>query len=104
MALPPGYLAILDAAEKMSIHLTKDEAYFLERMMQDNGWVIVAHWQVDETKRHPGLIVEHEDSTTLVQRAQAKVRDVRDGDIGIDGLIKTIDQLAETLRNNGCQG
>lgn len=41
--------------------------------------------------------------TTLVQRAQAKVRDVRDGDIGIDGLIKTIDQLAETLRNDGCQ-
>jgi len=60
MALPPGYLAILAAAEQMSIKLTKDEAYFLERVMSDRGWVIVAHWQVDESKRHPGLIVEEQ--------------------------------------------
>jgi hypothetical protein len=33
----------------------------------------------------------------LVQRAQAKARDVRDGEISIDGLIRTIDQLAEML-------
>lgn len=57
MALPPGYLAILAAAEEMSIKLTKDEAYFIERVMSDKGWVIVADWQVDESKRHPGLIV-----------------------------------------------
>jgi hypothetical protein len=54
MALPPGYLAILAAAETMSIPLTKDEAYFLERVMKDNGWVIVAHWQVDDSKMYPG--------------------------------------------------
>jgi len=61
MALPPGYLAILAAAQEMSIKLTKDEAYFIERVMKDRGWVIVADWQVDESKLHPGPIVGEQD-------------------------------------------
>jgi hypothetical protein len=33
----------------------------------------------------------------LARRAQAKARDVRDGEIPIDALIRTLDQLAELL-------
>lgn len=36
-------------------------------------------------------------SLRLAWRAQAKARDVRDGLIEIDGLIRTLDQLAENL-------
>ena len=79
MALPPGYLAILAAAEKMSIKLTRDEAYFLERVMKDNGWVIVANWQVDESKRHPGFPSDAEYVDNLVADEELADDRVREG-------------------------
>jgi hypothetical protein len=85
MALPPGYLAILDAAEKMSIKLTKDEAYFLERVMKDDGWVIVAHWQVDESKRHPGPKSDADYVDGLIAEAETGSRMWNGGRDDLDG-------------------
>lgn len=58
MALPPGYLGLIAAADALGIELDKEQAIAIEEHLNAHGREIVATWQVDESKRHQGLFLE----------------------------------------------
>jgi hypothetical protein len=48
MALPPGYLALLEAARACGVApFSRDDAIRVEDYLKVRGWVIVADWLVD---------------------------------------------------------
>lgn len=62
MALPPGYLTILNVARALGwteFKLSREEAVELERRMRASGWVIVPKWMVSDT-RPAGVVLEHD--------------------------------------------
>lgn len=60
MALPPGYLALCEAAAHSDrlAGFTREDAIFIEDYLRYYGWEIVPAWMVDRSRRPAGVVIE----------------------------------------------